>query len=157
MMKLKRERRMNKALTGAIISLLLLVPQTTIVLANEGDTPIYSSWALGELLEGEKYGVFPISWYEQDMRREISMAELTQFTIGLSKKIEELPGVTQKSEIEAKVFQGKITRQDVVETIYNVISSYNYPKDIGIDAYTAREYMREKDIIQGDESGLALT
>ena len=156
MSKLRIIKKTKRGLVSIGISLLLVVPQTTMLFANEGATPKYSSWALGELLEGEKYGIFPISWYNEDMRRKISREELTQLTTGLSQKIEALQGVTKKAVIEAKVIEGEITREDVLNAIYDVIASYSYPKDLKVSGNEGNAYMTQKGVVRGDLKGLTL-
>ena len=156
MSKLRLTKKTKRGLVSIGISLLLVVPQTTMLFANEGATPKYSNWALGELLEGEKYGIFPISWYDQDMRRKISMEELTQLTTGLSQKIEALPGITKKVAIETRVIEGEITREDVLNAIYDVIASYSYPKDLKVSGNEGSAYMTQKEVIRGDLKGLTL-
>lgn len=156
MKSLRFKKATKKVLTGVTISSLLFTNAMPIFAADQVATPTFSGWALEELLEGEKYGVFPISWYEQDMRRAITMDELTQLSIGIGSKMLEITGTTEKLDTSVQVYRSQVTRQNVLDTLFAIVSNYNYAKDLGFDQYNAIDFMREKGVIQGDEKGLNL-
>jgi len=135
--------------TGLLIVLMML---TTVlpVWAAENQTPDISPWAVGDLNEGEKYGIYPMEWYYQDFRTEVSQERLEVLLESTSSKIEAI-GLEKKDEFVPVSYKGDGTRGDVIIRLYNILGEYGL-----VSVQSPVEYMQERGIIQGTSKGLEL-
>lgn len=137
-----------KALCALIATLMLTFVIPT-VKAQE-TTPELSSWALETLVEGEKYGIFPIEWYTQDFLKEISterlntLLELTEAKISVL----ELP---KNVEFTPVAIEGDTTRNDIIHRLFNIIAQYDI--NAGSDPV---KYLQERNILRGSQNDLML-
>lgn len=146
--------KFKKALLKSIISLSLMfiVILSTIIPTWAEENPTYdiSSWAIGTLNEGERYGIYPLDWYLDSFREGISEERLETLLTNTQNKIAalELDKKEGFTPISSKV-DG--TREDVIIRLYNILAQYNIPVgDSPID------YMQERNILQGTDKGLEL-
>lgn len=79
-------RRAGAVILGAS---LLLTPMVPAIHAEE-QTPSISNWAIETLNEGERYGIYPVEWYEDGFLREIPIEKVNELLTLTEKKIASL-------------------------------------------------------------------
>lgn len=148
-----KQKTIKRRLMGFIMVISLLVCYAFPTMAQEAT---FHSWATMTLLQGEKYGIYPLDWYE-NMQAELDAKTLQQFCTAIGKKLEAISGVTLKADAKALTYEQSdaITRGKVLESIYEVLHQYTYPIAIDLenDAIT---YMQDKQIIMGTGKDLQL-
>lgn len=116
----------------------------------------WHNWSTSTLVQGEKYGIYPLSWYD-NMQEEMDGKRLEAYCNAIGKELELISGTTLKKDATALTYTqtGKVTRGQLLESIYEVLNQYTYAKvvDLGEDAIT---YMCEKQILQGTGKDLKL-
>jgi hypothetical protein len=121
-----------------------------------GNVNGFSEWAINDLLAGDSYGIYPLTWYEAGLTGAISKEQIKVLTTGLSDKINLADGVTPGSELSFDV-KKNMSVEEVLNLFYNVLSSKSYVKDLGLNKkYTPAAYMNEYGIYtgKGGEQGL---
>jgi len=105
--------------------------------------PTYSVWAFDDLLVGDSYGIYPMRWYEKGLTIPIRNAQLRVLVAGLRNKILNTNNATDKQQYKLTI-HNKMTVEEVVNTLYAVISSYDYNVDLGLKKkYSPVAYMQE--------------
>lgn len=135
--------------TGLLIIAMML---TTVlpVWAIEGQIADISPWAVSDLNEGEKYGIYPMEWYYEDFRAEVSQERLEVLLEKTADKIA-ATGVETKEDFLPVPYKGEGTRGDVIIRLFNVLAQYGLTGE-----KTPVEYMQERGILQGTSKGLEL-
>ena len=143
-------KKMTKTVLATTLGTTLML--TSIMPAVKADevTPDISSWALGTLNEGEKYGIFPIEWYYDGFRTAITTERLDSLIELTEQKIAGL-NLDKNEGFKPVAIKGDGTRGDVINRLYNIIGQYKI--DTVEDAVT---YMQKHKILQGSEKGLML-
>lgn len=147
----------NKKTLAWLIAAAMLVGNTMPAMASEGNAQevSFSNWAFDTLLEGEKYGIFPMDWYD-NMRATIVTEQVEALAAAIGSKLMAVDGVKLKAEPAPTTYEKGTAREDVLNAIFKELTRYEYTKDLGLESYTALEYMKEKGIIKGDTKGLNL-
>ena len=137
---------MIATMLGMMLMLSTIVP----AIQAENSAPDVSSWAIETLNEGEKYGIFPLEWYYDGFRSEVSIERVNELLALTEKKIAalQLPENKQYSPVS---FKGDTTRGDLVNRLYNIVARYDLP--VGKDAVA---YMAERNILKGSSNGFDL-
>ncbi|MER1990715.1 MAG: TraB/GumN family protein [Solibacillus isronensis] len=143
-------KKMTKTVLATTLGTTLML--TSIMPAVKADevTPDISSWALGTLNEGEKYGIFPIEWYYDGFRTAITTERLDSLIELTEQKIAGL-NLDKNEGFKPVAIKGDGTRGDVINRLYNIAGQYKL--DTVEDAVT---YMQKHKILQGSEKGLML-
>ncbi|MER2113945.1 MAG: TraB/GumN family protein [Solibacillus isronensis] len=143
-------KKMTKTVLATTLGTTLML--TSIMPAVKADevTPDISSWALGTLNEGEKYGIFPIEWYYDGFRTAITTERLDSLIELTEQKIAGL-NLDKNEGFKPVAIKGDGTRGDVINRLYNIVGQYKI--DTVEDAVT---YMQKHKILQGSEKGLML-
>ncbi|WP_079526885.1 TraB/GumN family protein [Solibacillus isronensis] len=143
-------KKMTKTVLATTLGTTLML--TSIMPAVKADevTPDISSWALGTLNEGEKYGIFPIEWYYDGFRTAITTERLDSLIKLTEQKIAGL-NLDKNERFKPVAIKGDGTRGDVINRLYNIAGQYKL--DTVEDAVT---YMQKHKILQGSEKGLML-
>ncbi len=109
----------------------------------------WHNWSTSTLVQGEKYGIYPLSWYD-NMQEEMDAKRFEEYCSAIGKKLEAISGTVLKQDAATLTYaqSDKITRGQVLEGIYKVLNQYTYAKevDLGEDAIT---YMRDRQILLG--------
>lgn len=145
--KLNKRKMMATIMAGS-----LLVSYVVPTMAQE---MTWHKWSTSTLVEGEKYGIYPLSWYD-NMQAEMDGKALQAYCEAIGKKLEAIPGVRLKENLGERAYaSGVVTRKEVLESIYKVLNQYDYPSEVklGDDAIT---YMHEKQILMGTGKTLEL-
>jgi len=137
---------MKKRLISIIMLVLMLVPNLSAVAqvdtSNVAQVVNYSEWAADELNLGSYYGIIPTSWADLDFTKPIKGSQLRALIAQLKHKI--LASNKAAQEYIPSLDFDKITVEEVLKALYDVISSYEYSADIGLDkGYNPVEYMTQ--------------
>lgn len=125
------------------------------IAAQEKST--FSDWALADLIVGDTYGIYPLSWYEKGLTDPMNEAQLRILVAGLRYKILNTDCVTAYPESYGISVNKPITAENVLDVLFQVVSGYGYNKDLGLDSVTSPlDFMVEKGIFTGNPYELAL-
>ncbi|MEK4386088.1 TraB/GumN family protein [Solibacillus sp. FSL W7-1464] len=143
-------KKMTKTVLATTLGTTLML--TSIMPAVKADevTPDISSWAIGTLNEGEKYGIFPIEWYYDGFRSPITSERLDSLIEKTAQKIASL-NLDKNEDFKPVAVKGDGTRGDIISSLYNIVGQYKL--DTADDAVT---YMQKHKVLQGSEQGLML-
>ena len=116
-------------------------------------TPVISQWAVKDICEAEKYGIYSIDWYETSFKVAIDQDKLNSLYKGVCKKLGEA-GLTNPKEVA--VVQGT-TKGDVIKGLYAQLAAYTETEKVlnpkGLDSI---EYFKDKGYVKGTQEGLEL-
>lgn len=133
------------ALLTALILLICIIP--TNAYAAEAKQP-YSSWAYGDLLIGDTYGIYPLSWYEKDMTTPITEGQFRILISGMREKLLDTNCVTKVPDFAYKI-SAPLTVKNVLTSLYNNLSSYEFSKDLGFKNNNMISFMKKNKIYKG--------
>jgi len=89
------------------------------------------TWAIPDLVIGDTYGIYPLTWYEQGVTGAIKLGQFKVLLAGLRNKI-----IDTKSATEARIVKpsidSKITVEEAITALYTTISNYDYTADLGL-------------------------
>ncbi|RHW39964.1 TraB/GumN family protein [Lysinibacillus yapensis] len=141
---------MFKHLTASMLGFVLILTSVVPAIRAEESAPDVSAWAIETLNEGEKYGIYPIEWYYDGFRSDIT-----------AKKADELIRLTEKKIAALQLPENKkyrpiankkgTTRGDIVNRLYDIVARYDL--SVGNNAVA---YMKERNILKGSTKGLQL-
>ena len=114
----------------------------------EGEQPDVSAWAVSDLNEGEKYGIYPMEWYYDQFKGQITEAKLDALVEKVDAKID---FVADKVDFQPVKETGKLDRNDVLTRLYNVLASYNLAGKGDVVTF-----MQTEGIVNGTGNGLFL-
>lgn len=143
-------KKMTKTVLATTLGTTLMLTSIMPSVKAEEVTPDISSWALGTLNEGEKYGIFPIEWYYDGFRTAITTERLDSLIELTAQKISSL-NLDKNEEFKPVAVKVDGTRGDIINRLYNIVGQYKL--DTVEDAVT---YMQKHKILQGSEKGLML-
>lgn len=143
-------RRTGAALLGVSLMLTTIVPAIHAEEQPQTLLPSISDWAIETLNEGEKYGIYPVEWYDDSFQREIPLEKVNELLALTEKKIASL-NLAENKQYKPVTVQGDNTRGDIVKRLYNIAGRYDLP--VGTDAI---QYMTERNILRGSANGLQL-
>lgn len=89
--------------------------------------PEFDLWALSELNEAEKYGIYTTEWYKEGFKKPITFDKYQQLLQALSAKLKET-GVSPKASatpFTASKNAKHFTRQEVMNSIFSEIGRYD--------------------------------
>ncbi len=121
----------------------------------EKKEPIYSDWAFDDLLVGDSYGIYPLTWYDNGLTTPITKAQMNVLVNGFNEKIRNAKGVTVNQDyiIELK---DNMTVEEVLNVFYSVITSNKYSQFVGLNIDNSIEYMKEYGVFTGKQGELGL-
>jgi hypothetical protein len=140
-MKMK-SNTLKSILAGWLVIIMILVTVAP-VYAENTQTPDISPWALETLVDTERYGIFPMEWYYDGFRDEISQERLGGLLTGTSIKLH-LLGLDKKEGFKPIPYANNRTRKDVITALYNLVARYELPYSIEASPV---EYMVNRGII----------
>lgn len=130
------------------------VKDITVEKEDPSSTLGFSFWALSDLLTGDSYGIYPLTWYETGLKGTITKAQMKTLTSGLNDKLRKADGVT-KTQNPTLTLKDKMTVEEVLNSFYTVLSSNSYSEDIGLKKkYTPLAFMTEYGIYTGAKEEL---
>ncbi|MGG4495398.1 TraB/GumN family protein [Brevibacillus reuszeri] len=156
-MKLRKWSSFSRLIASGVLGLTTILGSVYTVQADEVPAaPSISQWSIPTLHEGEKYGIFPLSWYyDGTFQKPITTDKFQALVADTTKKLDGL-GLKKKGTLPASPAAGTITRETVTRTLYAILTQYELPQAFEIDKYSANEYLQKKGIVQGTPRGLQL-
>ena len=146
------KRTKYKKLIGTFLGVLTFVVNMCVPAFAQEVT--FHSWATDTLLEGEKYGIYPLSWYD-NMQGLVDAKTLNTFCEELYHKIGDISEVQPKDKAVSFTYTGTVTRQIALEKIYEVLQSYTYPSAVSLNEDVI-QCMQETGVLQGVGQDLKL-
>lgn len=137
-----KSNTLKSILAGWLVIIMILVTVAP-VYAENTQTPDISPWALETLVDTERYGIFPMEWYYDGFRDEISQERLGGLLTGTSIKLH-LLGLDKKEGFKPIPYTNNRTRKDVITALYNLVARYELPYSIEASPV---EYMVNRGII----------
>jgi uncharacterized protein YbaP (TraB family) len=131
------------------LGLCLMVVLSTMVPVFGQDIQV-SPWAIGELNEGETYGLFPITWYQDGFLDQISQDRFERLLLNTSKKLENA-GLEGNPSFEPIAVSDQLTRGEVVKGFYNLLGYYGLTEETD-----AANVLSNLEIVKGTGTSLAL-
>jgi uncharacterized protein YbaP (TraB family) len=159
------------ALLLALIMCLTMVPTANVLAAGQtkveaqevtADTQTgvtvqnYSDWAFNELVIGDTYGIYPMTWYYKDMKVAITQGQLRVLMAGLRTKMVNTNCITNTNTTTYSLTK-YLTVKEVLEAFYKLISGYEYTVDLGLKDKSASNFMKENGIFTGKNGELAMS
>jgi uncharacterized protein YbaP (TraB family) len=117
---------------------------------------VLSDWAIDDLIVGDTYGIYPVSWYTRDMTAPVSRGQLIVLLAGIRNKILDTDSVVVNTELLHR-FGKTMTVEQVIDVFYTFLSGYEFTADIGIKAAAAVDFMKENGIYGAVDGEQALT
>lgn len=147
--------KLKKYIAMFLVATTIMIGTITNAFAVEQQLPQISPWAIGILNEGEKYGIFPITWYYDDFQQPITKDKLQTLIQNTSTKIATL-GMEENSNYVAKQSGTNITKDYVITALYNTVAKYKLPENLEIAKYSPVNYFQRRAILNGTDKGLEL-
>ena len=124
---------------------------------TQESVPIFSQWALDDLIVGDTYGIYPITtWYSKTMTAPIKQVRLRVLLAGIRKKILNTECATETVKVKLEL-NNEMTVKEVLEVFYSTISGYEYTQDIGLaTSLSAVKFMEEHGIFSNQMGELTL-
>lgn len=144
-----------KRFLSIAIGATMLFSSFTTGFAQSQPTMDISQWAVPQLNEAERYGIYPIDWYYNSFRSAISAERLNTLLSNTEKKIE-LLGMTKNESFKPATISNPTSREGVLTALYNLIGKYNVTGKMAIGSKDPVSYMTELAVVVGDKTGLSL-
>lgn len=153
---------MKKRLLSFLLMLVMSISMASPAFANAAGAEVvqeqakYSQWVIGDLLYGDTYGIYPLSWYEKGITGPIKEAQFRVLLGGLKGKILETECATQ-SRSAIPNLDNSITVEEALEAFYTILSNYDFTLDLGANGSTKPvDYMKLIGVYTGKNGELAL-
>ncbi|MGD8190687.1 TraB/GumN family protein [Brevibacillus ginsengisoli] len=150
--------RLKRGLASGLLGIMTLLGSILPVQANEAPikAPQISQWSIQTLHEGEKYGIYPMSWYKgDDFQKQITVDKLKSLLEATSTKLDAI-GLSKTGTFSLPADTTELTREAVLKSLYGVLAQYKLPEAFEIDKYDPINFLQKKKIVNGTASGLDL-
>lgn len=153
-------RKWGKALLSTLLGASLLWSGSLSVQAEEAPSasvPQISAWSVPTLNEGEKYAIYPLSWYyDGSFQKQIDQAKLQTLLTATSAKLDALGLKKTPDGDDPAADPSGITRDHVLVSLYELLDDYELPQAFGLDNAAPVDYLKSKGIVNGTNRGLEL-
>lgn len=158
-MKSSMWNKLGRTLLSLSLGFSLILGGILTVRAEEAPvvTSPISSWSIPTLNEGEKYGIFPFTWYDGSFQQPIDSTKLEALVTATTAKLDALGLKKKQSSFTLPSGSSVITRDTALQALYNVLASYELPEGFELDKYAPIEYLQTKGILMGTKRGLELS
>lgn len=155
---------MKKRILSILLTLVLcitMVPSGVAMAAEKETTQSlaatknFSDWSLNDLIVGDSYGIYPITWYTSDMTKPITGAKLRILTAGVRVKLLSSDCVAASKE-KVYRYKNKLTVQEVMKAFYEVVSDNTFVPDLGLKNIDYVKFMKDNGIYTGKNGEQAL-
>lgn len=123
-----------KKVTSLLLMLVMcitLISPTQVKEAQAAEADSVSTWAIPELMYGDTYGIYPLTWYEKKLTTSISQGKFRVLYYGVRGKLVSSDCAVEK-RFEAPVIDNSITVKEALEAFYLLLSNYDYTVDLGL-------------------------
>lgn len=120
--------------------------------AAETATTTQVAWYYADLLDGDNYGIYPLTWYEDGtMDANVTKDTMSVIVEGMFDKVLRIRGAKKLTQI-SPVLNDDMTVEDVLKTYYIVVSNLKNYGSVGLkeNKTGAIAYMKDHDIYQGE-------
>lgn len=160
---------MKKRLLSLLLVLMLcisMLPVNQVLAATESSLAVdelqsfasgqpFSDWAITDLVVADTYELYPVTWYERDLTKAVTPANMRVLLAGLRNKIQDT-GFVQTSNYSFYKMPEKMTVEEVMNYLFNTAVSYTFTKDLALKDTKAVAYMKENGIYTGKNGELGL-
>ncbi|MCY7483239.1 TraB/GumN family protein [Paenibacillus alvei] len=159
-MKTSKWNVLKRSLASGLVALVAMLGFVIPVQATQApvDAPqvSVSSWSINVLNEGEKYGIFPLTWYtDGTFQQPISADKFQALMKATSAKLDALE-LKKKNTFTVPATEKVITRESVINAVYGVLTQYDLPESIQIGTDEPIAFLQKKGIVNGTGKGLDL-
>lgn len=109
-----------------------------------------SPWAVSDLNDGERYGLYTTDWYTSDFNDQVTVEKLSFLRENLMKRFDEA-GFKRKETFALKAIEAPLTRGAVAMIYYDVLDMYNF-----VESLETTEALERLNVLKGTQSGLEL-
>ncbi|GAC44182.1 hypothetical protein PPOP_3585, partial [Paenibacillus popilliae ATCC 14706] len=124
-MSMKIQSFFRKQVVALLIAVVMLLQGAAApIQAKEAQSPassLYHIWAEKALVEGQNYGLFPLTWYQEEFMQPMSADKLQMLLQTTSQKIDAL-GLDKKQTAAVPTVRGDVTRGAVMQQLYAVLA-----------------------------------
>lgn len=169
MKQLGKERQvslMKKKVLSILLALIMCLSLTMSVnpvpvLADEVSAELttsqtFSPWATYDLIVGDTYGIYPLSWYEQDMTAPITRSQFKVLMSGVRRKLVSTDEVVKNVDKIYKL-EKNMTVDKVLDSFSAMLAGFEFSDGLAFTEATAKAYMKESGVYTGTNGELALT
>jgi uncharacterized protein YbaP (TraB family) len=89
------------------------------------------TWAIPDLVIGDTYGIYPLTWYEQGVTGAMKQSQFKVLLAGLRNKILASGDAVEVRSVKPST-DTKITVEEAITALYTMISNYDYSADLGL-------------------------
>lgn len=147
---------MKKRIVSIILALVLCfsLPAGTVLAADQGTTQSFaanqnfSNWAMNDLVTGDTYGIYPLTWYTKDMTKPITKGKLNVLIGGLRLKLLDTGCVADYKDRIVRI-NSKLTVQEVMKTLYDITCDFTFNPDLKLQKTGYKEFMKANGIYTG--------
>lgn len=136
------------------LALIMMLSSIVPVMAQDVNELEISTWAIPELNEVEKYGVYPMYWYMEGFLQPISSEKLDYLLEKTDEKLENL-GLEKDDSFKALDYKEDGTRKEVITRLYNLLGQYKALRE-DIRDLDAVDYFKENNMVLGSYGDLKL-
>ncbi|NOU56065.1 TraB/GumN family protein [Brevibacillus borstelensis] len=157
-MRLSKWSKLQRLLASGLLGITALLGSVLTVQANEAPAaaPAISPWAVQTLHEGEKYGIYPLAWYQDGtFQQPITTDKFQALLANTAAKLDKL-GFSKKTDFSGPKATDTITREMVLNSLYGVLTQYELPEAFEIGKLSPIDYLQKKGIVSGTIKSLGL-
>lgn len=155
------KQRLQRTIAAMLMLVSMVLYSVSPLMADVMPESSFHEWAVDTLADGEKYGVYPLDWYD-NMQQPITTQQLNDFCKEIGNKLDKIEGVELKSgsapytyKVDSDEGAISITKGIVLEAIYKTINAYSYAVELGFTGEAISD-LESIGIIKGDYTGLNL-
>ncbi|MCY9544208.1 TraB/GumN family protein [Paenibacillus alvei] len=150
------KRSLASGLVALVAMLGFVIPAQATQAPVDAPQVSVSSWSINVLNEGEKYGIFPLTWYtDGTFQQPISADKFQALMKATSAKLDALE-LKKKNTFTVPATEKVITRESVINAVYGVLTQYDLPESIQIGTDEPIAFLQKKGIVNGTGKGLDL-
>lgn len=147
---MKKKFGSSKNLLSFLLVSILVLSSFVPAWADEMPIPDFSQWALEDLNEGERYGLFESTWYYDGFRDQITAERAEMILGGIEDRLQAL-GYDGSQDGTYVTAETPITRGGFLTDLYKLIESYGLELE-----GTSEEYFTNLGVLRGTGIGNAL-
>lgn len=133
-----------------LLALFLVASSIVPAWAEEAPIPDFSPWALEDLNEGERYGLFGSTWYYDGFRDQITPERAEMIFGGIENRLKAL-GYEESSDDAYVIPEMPMTRGEFLTGLYTLLGSFGLELE-----GTPEEYFASMGVLRGTGIGNAL-
>lgn len=143
---------------SGLLGMSMILGSVWTVQANEAPAaaPAISPWSAPILHEGEKYGIFPLTWYyDGTFQQPVGADKFRSLLEATSAKLDEI-GLQKQAKLALPAADTVLTRDTVVRAMYGALNQYELPGAFDIGPSDPIDYLQRTGIVDGTDQGLEL-